>query len=1134
MKAPQQISTPFSPVLDAIATGPVKIKINGLTQSARALFLSSIAHTGMPFCLITSSTDRARLLFEELSFFMEVEPENNSPAQAPIFFPPWDILPYEPSNPRPDWIAERLSTLHSLASGEACAVVTTLDAFLQRVVSKSLLLKTSQILRVGDTVPRESLLKTLGNAGYEGVVSVNAPGEISVRGGIIDLYSPKSEQPVRIEFFDDEIESIRTFDPETQRSEDHIETIEIILGRENIFNAHHHQCPFSDYLSPETLIIFDEPNELIQNGKRFLEEAEDAAVFAAKRNPQYPSVKTLYLSLSHLVEVTENRTVIDIETLFMKPEKGAVRFTYAPRSLAALGFSKPGQSFSDVSALLDTLRQTQVVMLIVKNDHQAERFRRLFSDHNLPWANWNLKTTQHLSPPAPILIKMGNISEGFALDELKIVFITEDALTGGGKPGGRHPSTLSKHATEKSKQAGFLASFEDLKAGDYVVHLDHGVGRYIGLKRLTIRQGERDAGYESDFLVLEYLAKDKVYVPLDSLNLVQRYIGMGGGTPKIDKLGGARWAKTKARVKKEIKEMTQELLQLYAEREVLEGYAFSAPASDAEAFAAAFEYEETPDQLRTIQEVLADMEKPKPMDRLVCGDVGYGKTEVAMRAAFQAVMDNKQVAMIVPTTLLAQQHFQSFVERFAPFPVNVAVLSRFISRAEQRLTLAALKKGTVDILIGTHRILQKDVIFKDLGLIIVDEEHRFGVRHKEWLKKMRKEVDVLTLTATPIPRTLQMALAQVRDLSVIETPPADRLAIRTIMAPFDPTIIREVVFRELVRGGQVFFLHNRVHNIEKIALFLKELLPEAKIGIAHGQMPEGVLEKVMRKFIDKEYNLLLTTTIIESGIDIPSANTIIINDADRFGLSELYQLRGRVGRSSEQAYAYLLVREDRILTEEAKERLQAIQEFTELGSGFKVAARDLEIRGAGNLLGQEQSGQIAAVGFELYLEMINELVTSLKGAPIEKKIETTLHFRVSAYIPEDYIADTLQRLSIYKRLSRCEDLDEIQEIRLELEDRYGPLPVPVGQLLQVIQLKSMAKILKMSKIEERGKNIRFSFEASDTAPPIDPKALLKQFPGRIKFINPYAFELAINNSTWENIYLETALCLKKLSCETVA
>lgn len=1128
MISQSKTSYPFDPVLKAIEARQRKIKLNGLTQSTQALFLSSVARSGSPFCLVASSTDRARTLFEELSFFLEINPPDNQTKIKPLFYPSWDILPYEPSNPRPDWIAERLSTLYSLALNERVCIVTTIEAFLQRVVSKSFLLSTAETLRLGASVPRNGLITRLSKAGYESAASVMAPGEIALRGGIIDLYSPRSAAPVRIEFFDDEIESIRTFNPETQRSEGDVDSVEVILGRENIFDPHHHQSPFSDYLSSETVLILDEPNTLMQCAKRFLEETEDAAVFAAKRNPHYPSVNALYLPTTHFVDVGEERTTIDIESLFMKAEKGAARFMFEARSLSSLGFARPGQRFSEASELLNQLRQTYRIMLIVKNDHQLERFRRLLSDHDIPWTSWDAYAVQTLIAPAPILLKTGTISEGFLLAGLDMVFVTEEALTGGGRLGSHHPSAAQKRSGVGTKHAGFFASFEDLKPGDYVVHLDHGVGKYIGLKRLTIRQGERDAGYESDFLVLEYLGKDKVYVPLDSLNLVQRYVGMDGRTPKIDKLGGGRWTKTKARVKKEIKEMTQELLHLYAEREVLSGHAFSAEASDAEAFAAAFEYEETPDQLRTIQEVLADMEKPKPMDRLVCGDVGYGKTEVAMRAAFQAAMDNKQVAMIVPTTLLAQQHYQTFLKRFAPFPVNVAVLSRFISRAEQREIVVGLKKGTIDILIGTHRLLQKDVIFRDLGLIIVDEEHRFGVRHKEWLKKMRKEVDVLTLTATPIPRTLQMALAQVRDLSVIETPPADRLAIRTIMAPFDPTIIREVVFRELVRGGQVFFLHNRVHNIEKMGLFLSELLPEANIGIAHGQMPENMLENVMRKFVEKEYNLLLTTTIIESGIDIPSANTIIINDADRFGLSELYQLRGRVGRSGDQAYAYLLVREDRILTEEAKQRLQAIQEFTELGAGFKVAARDLEIRGAGNLLGQEQSGQIAAVGFELYLEMIQELVTSLRGVSPEEKIETTLHFRVSAFIPEEYISDSFQRLSIYKRLSRCEDLDEIQAIRGELEDRYGLPPAPVEHLFQIIQLKGMAKRLQIIKIEERGQKIRFSFQESDSPPSIDPQSLLKQFPGKIQFINAYSLELAIKSNLWENIYLETALCLKTL------
>ncbi|MFQ5587950.1 MAG: transcription-repair coupling factor [Nitrospiria bacterium] len=1119
--------SPFIPVFQTIEAKPRKIKINGLTGSSQAFFLAAMARRGLPFCAVTPSTEGALSLFEELTFFhgMDVAGNGEAPPLTPLFFPPWDILPYEPSTPRPDWIAQRLSVLRRLALKERLCIVTTLEAFLQRMPIKSSLLDQAVTLRVGETIARDDLLDALGRMGYERVGTVTAPGEISLRGGIADVFSPAAGSPVRIEFFDDEIESIRRFDPETQRSSEAIESVEIILGRENRFNPGHHAAAFSDYLSNETTLILDEPTALSQRGKYLREEAEDAALFAEKRDPRHPKVDALYLPLSHLTEAGAGRTTLDMESLYMKAEKGAQRFSFESRSPAALGFARAGQTFAEASEHLNQLRQKSLVMLVLKNTHQSERFKRLLSDHDIPWTDCGENLSLSATSPAPVLLKTGGISEGFALNGLDLVFLTEEALAGGGR---HHHATPPKRQTAKGKQAGFLAAFEDLKPGDYVVHLDHGVGEYTGLKRLTIRQGERDEGYASDFLVIKYLGKDKVYVPLDALNLVQRYVGVDGRAPKLDKLGGVRWAKTKARVKKEIKEMTQELLNLYAEREVLEGHAFSSPASDAEAFAAAFEYEETPDQLRTIQEVIADMEKAKPMDRLVCGDVGYGKTEVAMRAAFQAVMDNKQAAVIVPTTLLAQQHYQTFVKRFEPFPINVAVLSRFISRGEQQKVVKALKKGTVDILIGTHRLLQKDVVFRDLGLIVVDEEHRFGVRHKEWLKKMRKEVDVLTLTATPIPRTLQMALAQVRDLSVIETPPADRLAIRTITAPFDAGIIREVVFRELVRGGQVFFLHNRVHNIEKIGLFLSELIPEAKIGIAHGQMREAALESVMRKFIQKEYDLLLTTTIIESGIDIPSANTIIINDADRFGLSELYQLRGRVGRSGDQAYAYLLVREDRILTEDAKQRLQAIQEFTELGSGFKIAARDLEIRGAGNLLGQEQSGQIAAVGFELYLDMINELVTRLRGKPVEKKIETTLHFRVSAFISEDYIADAFQRLSLYKRLSNCQAREEIQDIRGELEDRYGPLPVPLEHLLQIIQLKGMARALRMSSVEERGPAIRFSFDDTGDPPQIDPLTLLKQFPERIRFIDPYVFELAIQHNSWENIYLETALCLKTL------
>ncbi len=1119
----------FSPVMEAIEAGASKIKVNGLWGSSEAFFLASLVREGKPFCLVAPSCAQAEQVFQEIRFFVEIDPVSPPPSFELLFFPPWDILPYEPAAPRPDWIAQRLRTLHRLESGTAACVVTSIEAFLQKVVSKIFLSERQEVIRIGDSLSMEALVERLDQVGYEVTGGVTQYGELAVRGGIIDLFPPTETHPVRIEFFGDQVESIRAFDPESQKSIKPINAVEVILGRENIFDPNFYRSPFSDHLSSETLLVFDEPDEVVQKGKRFLEEAEDGALFAEKRNTKYPKVEDLYLPLTHLVDVGKGRASIDLESLSLRQERGVERFTFDTHSVSSLGLGRPGQPFSEMIKILDGLRRDHMVMVSVRNEGQLTRFQHLFSDHEIPWTLWKGEKGNALSFPSPIFLAVGPIAEGFSLPEVKAVFLIEKSLFGSGRVSSpRQQKSRAATTSVKDNRETFLSSFKDLKPSDYVVHVHHGIGRFVGLKRLGIRQEERGPQQESDFLVLEYAKGDKVYVPLDSFELVQRYIGLEGKPPRLDRLGGGSWNKTKARVRSEIREMTQELLDLYAHREVVEGHAFSTPEALAEEFAASFEYEETPDQLRSIEEVIRDMEKAKPMDRLVCGDVGYGKTEVAMRAAFHAVMDNKQTAIVVPTTLLAQQHFQTFVKRFAPFPIRVEVISRFRTRREQKEIISALGEGRVDILIGTHRLLQGDIKFRDLGLLVIDEEHRFGVRHKERMKQIRKQVDVLTLTATPIPRTLQMALAKVRDLSVIETAPADRLSVRTILSPFDAAIVREAVFRELVRGGQIFFVHNRVHNIEQIGTFLSELIPEAKIGIAHGQMREHVLEEVMLKFVSKEYNLLVTTTIIESGIDVPSANTIIINDAERFGLAELYQLRGRVGRSGDQAYAYLLVREGRILTEESRQRLQAIHEFTELGSGFRIAARDLEIRGAGNLLGQEQSGQIAAIGFELYLRMIDEMVQELKGTPAEKEIEPALQFSTSAFIPDTYIDDSYQRLVMYKRLSSCHDLSEVESIRSELEDRYGPVPDPLVHLLQIIQLKKLALPIRITQIEEQEKTIRFVFDESTPLLEADLHRVLNQFKGKIHFTSPYSFELKPRSKHWEDLYLETAHCLKVL------
>jgi transcription-repair coupling factor (superfamily II helicase) len=619
------------------------------------------------------------------------------------------------------------------------------------------------------------------------------------------------------------------------------------------------------------------------------------------------------------------------------------------------------------------------------------------------------------------------------------------------------------------KSGFFISDFSDLKMGDSVVHTDHGVGIYRGLQRLEI--GE-ECG---DYLLIEYLGNDKLYLPVDRIKLVQKYVGTEGSTPKVDRLGSTAWKKTKKKIKTSIRAMAKELLDIYASRKLLKGFSFSSIDHYYREFEATFPYEETPDQLVAIEDVMKNMDEAKPMDRLICGDVGYGKTEVALRSSFRAAMDGKQVAILVPTTVLAQQHYQTFCERLEPYPIEVEMLSRFRNRTEQKRILKQLEDGQIDIIIGTHRLIQKDVHFKDLGLVVVDEEQRFGVAHKERFKKMRKLVDVLTLTATPIPRTLYLSLIEARDMSVISTPPEDRLAIKTSINRFDAEVVREAIVRELRRGGQVFFVHDRVRSIPAMARYLSELVPEAKLAIAHGQMSEKQLEKVMLSFIKKEVNLLLSTTIIESGLDFPSANTIVINRADKLGLAQLYQLRGRVGRSKYRAYCYLLVPGESVLSKEAKERLQAIFEFSELGSSFRLATRDLEIRGAGNILGSSQSGHIAAIGLDLYTQLMEETVKELKGEEVPPAIDTEINLSIPAFIPEEYIGDVNQRLVIYKRLASCMDDREVEEVKEELTDRYGILPPVVDDLMEIITFKNFLRQFLVSSIDYNGREIILTF-----------------------------------------------------------
>jgi transcription-repair coupling factor (superfamily II helicase) len=866
----------FADIFAAIQGGEKRIKINGLWGSSEAFFLSRLLHHGASFCLITPSFSDAQQMHQEVSFFTQMGNVQNA-VSLPGLFPPSDILPDEQTQSRPDWMAARLSLLYPLAAGRPVSLVTSALALRQTVINKSFLLGQSEQFKVGDTVDRDLIIEHLHRNGYERIESVTQPGEFAVRGGIVDLYSPVQSGPVRIELSDDTIVSIRTFDPVSQKSIDSIDTIMVIPWRENHPAAA--AMSLSDYLSPQTVLIYDEP---------------DAVRLALENAP----------TRGGGLPAGEGVT-IDLEALSIGSDRGAKRFTFDIPSLSSLGLERFGQSFSEVTQRLNQLRSDHFIIVVVRTQTQLERFQRLFNDYDIPFTqDMDHVPTGHNAAGSftpregamPIFLTMGNISEGFLLPQSKMIFLTDELLSG-------HLGKRRSMTETKDPRSLLLSSLSDLKPYDFVVHIAHGIGRYLGLKRLSTSLGYGRETYETDCLMLQYAGGSNLYVPLESLKLVSKYIGSEGVHPPLDTLGGTRWARAKEKVKKTIQEMTGELLTLYAERKIVEGHSFRlTPHLDE--FAAAFEYEETPDQLLAIEAIIDDMQGKKPMDRLICGDVGYGKTEVAMRGAFLAAMDNKQVAVVVPTTLLARQHGETFTKRFAPFPVSVAVLSRLSSRREQTKILSDLEKGAVDIVIATHRVFQKDVAFRDLGLVIVDEEHRFGVRHKEKLKQMRKKVDVLTLTATPIPRTLQIALAQTRDLTVIETAPANRLSIRTLLASFEPKLIREVIFRELVRGGQVFFVHNRVNDIGQIGVFLSDLIPEARICIAHGQMRPKMLEDIMMQFLAKKYNVLVTTTIIESGIDIPSANTIIINNADLFGLAELYQLRGRVGRSNEQAYAY--------------------------------------------------------------------------------------------------------------------------------------------------------------------------------------------------------------------------------------
>ncbi len=1155
-------------VVASLSDGQSSARLSGLTPTAKALVSAGLAHLlSRPVIFFTNGSESADRLRTSASTFLKWL-EGPDAAASVSALPAFDCSPYEGRSPHAEISERRAAALWNIAHGKTRVLFVPLPVALGRFRSSSYYRSLALELRLGDEVNLTDLVEHLNGVGYEAGEPVDNVGQYSLRGGIIDFFSPECEWPIRLEFFGDRIESVREFDPTSQRSRAPVELArllplvetkrspefferlaKVLLQRQAVKHrtkpgqraadtdwaaAYLNPFPGWEFLAPlvephpETLmslfrnpvLVWDESEERKKQVHQTIENWAGAYEEVRDTVPAPPRPEEVFLSEAEFQHALEGTASVLLEELHINASGRASELAEegsfapativpepippGPRSDSAPGGhilgSQPAPKYHGaIRPMMDDLRERltrgEVVTFVVPTGGKVDRIREILTEYEIPFesaletdtANQNSTPPRqyalgvsfpssgaHPSPSRPMVIAHGDMGEGVAFPDLGLLFLSDNDLFGG--------FDWARHGRkERSAISSFLSDLSDLKVGDYVVHVDHGIGLYHGLRQLGV------AGAPRDFMLLTYQEDARLYVPLERLDLVEKYHRSGdAGKPTLDRLGGATWARTKTRVKRSLRDMAQELLRLYAERKMRGGFAFSADSAWQREFEDAFEFEETPDQLTALSELKRDLESPQPMDRLLCGDVGYGKTELAMRAAFKAVQDGKQVAMLAPTTVLAFQHHNTFCQRMAAFPVRVEMLSRFRSAAEQKKIAEETEAGRVDILIGTHRMLSKDIRFCDLGLLMIDEEQRFGVAAKEKLKTLGAGVDVLTMSATPIPRTLHMSIGGLRDLSVIETPPRGRLAIQTVVATFSDSVIQSAILHEMERSGQVFFVHNRVESIFSMAALVQRLIPTARIGVAHGQMGEKELEKVMLKFIKGEYDVLAATALIENGLDIPRANTIIVNHADRFGLADLYQLRGRVGRSDRRAYAYFLIPAENALTPTAKRRLAALKEFSDLGAGFRLAALDLELRGAGNLLGAEQSGHLNSVGLDLYLQMLEETVEELRGAPPKLEVRTTLNLGLDIKIPDGYIGDESQRLRMYKRISSISQPESRSELEGELVDRYGPLPPSVVNLLNYAVLKSVAERLFVQSIEWKDNEIwiRFHSEA-----PIDPDKL---------------------------------------------
>ena len=1134
----------------------------GLDDSARHLVMASIyVQTERPVVVITADAVHANKAYEDLL--------NIFGDEQVYLFPGKELLYYHNVlSDSGDTAAERLKVMKALAAGERPIVVTTVAGIVEKMCPRRQWQQYCFTLTVDAEYAMEQLLSLLVTAGYERVDLVEAAGQFSVRGGIIDIFPSGEATPYRLEFFGDLLESIRSFDPLTQRSQGAVQSLQLAPVREVIAAAEQRRQAITIlaaeqeelaaqarqglrgdnrlaeklaqelekireglyYPGLESLLLYfsPQPESLLDwfpaDALIFLNDPQRCAQAAEQLQHQLGEIQsTLFAQgelLARQVELTWR-----YEEVLVQAKQQIVAFALftqqgkpvAYRRTIALS-AKPVPRFLGQWELfcqeVEQWRQLGYRVVILTSSRQrSSGITDILAERNIP--SIYALAEPELAPRTVTLLH-GSLGSGFILPELKLAVLAEQDIL----------PQRKKRRRLRGREGVRVGDYQELQVGDYVVHEQHGIGQYLGLRTLEV------SGVQRDYLYIQYAGNDKLYLPIEQIDVVRKYIGVEGKKPKVSALGGSEWSRVKARVQSSVQELAKELLALYAAREAEPGHAFAPDQEWQQEFEAAFPFEETEDQLLAIQEIKADMEKSRPMDRLLCGDVGYGKTEVALRAAFKAIMDGMQVAFLVPTTVLAQQHYRTFQQRLAGFPVKIGILSRFQSPAQQKATLQEVADGSIDLLVGTHRMLSRDVHFHKLGLLVVDEEQRFGVRHKERIKMLKKNVDVLTMTATPIPRTLHMSLAGVRDMSVIETPPEDRYPIQTYVLEYADSLIREAILRELGRGGQVYFVHNRVKSIDRWAARLRKLLPEARIAVAHGQMPEGRLEKIMLDFLDGEYDVLVSTTIVEAGLDIPNVNTIIIHDADKFGLAQLYQLRGRVGRSNRIAYAYLTYQKDKVLTEVAEKRLQAIKEFTELGSGFKIALRDLEIRGSGNILGPEQHGHMMAVGFDMYMKLLEDAISTYKGTKKEQKILPRIEVEADAYLPASYISDTRQKIVFYQKVAAVETAEEVAEAREELQDRYGTLPKAAENLLLVALLRLQAAELQIITItEERGEiMLRFA-----TKTPLSSRTLqiaARKHRGRLTLAMGKQFVLAFRRQFKED--REKLLFLSELLTELKA